>query len=74
MVELKPIVIQKASEEGARGEGQSPFGKMKECNDFVNIFHGKRFAVRGAPVDKGFLLQQPLRNQALKVVEGALTV
>jgi hypothetical protein len=74
MVELKPVVIQKASEEGTRGEGQSPFGKIKNCDNFVNIFHGKRFAKRGAPVDKGFLLQQPLRNKALKVVEGALTV
>jgi hypothetical protein len=53
MVKLKPVVIQKASEEGTRGEAQSPFG---------NIFHGKRFAVRGAPIDKGLFLQQPLRN------------
>jgi hypothetical protein len=62
MVKLKPILIQKASEEGTRGEGQSPFSKMEKCDDFVNIFHGKRFAVRGAPIDKGLFLQQPLGN------------
>jgi hypothetical protein len=62
MVKLKPVVIQKASEEGTKGEGQFPFGKMEKCDDFVNIFHEKRFAVRRAPIDKGLFLQQPLGN------------
>jgi hypothetical protein len=60
MMKLKPVVIQKAPEEGTRGEGQPPFGKMEKCGDFVNISHGKRFTVRGAPVDKVLFLQQPL--------------
>jgi hypothetical protein len=57
VMELKPVVIKKAAEERTRGEGQSPFGKMEKCDDFVNIFHGERFTVRGAPVDKVLLLQ-----------------
>jgi hypothetical protein len=43
VMELKPIIIKKATEERTRGEGQSPFGKMVKCDDFVNIFHGERF-------------------------------
>jgi hypothetical protein len=62
MMKLKPVVKQKALKEGTRGEGQSPFGKMEKCDDFVNTFHGERFTVRGAPVDKVLLLQQPLGN------------
>jgi hypothetical protein len=62
VMKLKPVVLQKASEEGTRGEGQSPFGKMEKCDDFVNIFHGERLTVRGAPVDKVLFLQQPLGN------------
>jgi hypothetical protein len=62
MMKLKPVVIQKASEEGTRGEGQSPFGKVEKCDDFVNILHGERLTVKGAPVDKVLFLQQPLRN------------
>jgi hypothetical protein len=44
VMELKPIIIKKATEERIRGEGQSPFGKMVKCDNFVNIFHGERFA------------------------------
>jgi hypothetical protein len=62
VMELKPVIIEKAVEERTRGEGQSPFGKIVKCDDFVNIFHGKRFTERGAPVDKILLLQQPLGN------------
>jgi hypothetical protein len=62
MMKLKPVVIQKASKEGTRGGGQSPFGKMEKCDDFVNIFHGERFTVSGVPVDKVLFLQQPLGN------------
>jgi hypothetical protein len=62
MMKLKPVVIQKASEEGTRGEGQSPFGKVEKCDDFVNILHGERLTVRGAPFDKVLFLQQPLGN------------
>jgi hypothetical protein len=62
VMELKPVVIQKAAEETTRGEGQSPFRKMEKCDNLVNILHGERFTVRGAPVDKVLLLQQPLRN------------
>jgi hypothetical protein len=73
-MELKPVEIKKASEETARGEGQTLFGKMVKCDDFVYIFHGKRFAKRGAPVDKTFLLKQTLRNKFHEIIVGALTV
>jgi hypothetical protein len=62
VVKLKPVVLQKAPEERTRGEGQSPFSKMEKCDDFINIFHGERFTVRGAPADKVLFLQQPLGN------------
>jgi hypothetical protein len=57
VMELKHVIIKKATEERTRGESQSPFGKMVKCDDFVNTFHGKRFTERGAPVDKILLLQ-----------------
>jgi hypothetical protein len=74
VMELKPVVVKKAAEERTSGEGQSPFGKMVECDDFVDILHGERFTERGAPVDEIFLLQQPLGNKFFQIVEGALTV
>jgi hypothetical protein len=43
MMELKPVVVKKTSEKGARGEGQTPFSKMVKCDDFVHIFNGERF-------------------------------
>jgi hypothetical protein len=43
VMELKPVIIKKAAEERTRGEGQSPFGKVVKCDDFINIFHGERF-------------------------------
>jgi hypothetical protein len=74
MMELKPVEIKKATEKRARGEGQTPFGKMVKCDDFVYIFHGERFAKRGVPVDKILVLEQSLGNKFIEVVEGALTV
>jgi hypothetical protein len=74
MMELKPIEIKKATEKRARGEGQTPFGKVVKCDDFVYIFHGERFTKRGAPVDKTLVLEQSLGNKLIEVVEGALTV
>jgi hypothetical protein len=62
VMELKPVIIKKATEERTSGEGQSPFGRIVKCDDFINIFHGKRFMERGAPVDKILLLQQPFKN------------
>jgi hypothetical protein len=59
VMELKPVIVKKAAEERTRGEGQSPFGKMVKCDDFVNIFHGKKFTERGAPVDKVFSCSNP---------------
>jgi hypothetical protein len=44
VMELKPVIVKKATEKRTRGEGQTPFGKMVKCDDFVNIFHGERFA------------------------------
>jgi hypothetical protein len=43
VMELKPVIVKKATEKRARGEGQTPFGKMVKYDDFVNIFHGERF-------------------------------
>jgi hypothetical protein len=74
VMEVKPVEIKKATEERERGEGQALFGKMVKCDDFVYIFHGKRFAKRGAPVDKTFFLEQTLGNKFSKIVVGALTV
>jgi hypothetical protein len=71
VMELKPVVVKKAAKERTSGEGQSPFGRMVECDDFVDILHGERFTERGAPVDKIFLLQQPLGNKFFQIVEGA---
>jgi hypothetical protein len=55
VMELKPVVVKKASKERARREGQTPFGKMVKCDDFFYIFHGKRFAKREAPVETSFM-------------------
>jgi hypothetical protein len=74
MMELNPVVVMKATEKRARGEGQTPFGKMVKCDDFVYIFHRERFAKRGAPVDKILILKQSLGNKFIEVVKGALTV
>jgi hypothetical protein len=43
VMELKPVIVKKATEKRARGEGQTLFGKMVKCDDFVNIFHGEMF-------------------------------
>jgi hypothetical protein len=74
MMELKPVVVKKAMEKRARGEGQTPFGKMVKCDDFVYIFHGERFTKRGAPVDKILVFKQSLGNKFIEVVKGALIV
>jgi hypothetical protein len=74
VMEIKPVEIKKATEERARGEGQTPFGKMVKCDDFVYIFHGKRFMKRGAPVNKTFVLEQTLGNKFHENIVGALTV
>jgi hypothetical protein len=47
---------------------------MVKCDGFIYIFHGKRFAKRGAPVDKILVLEQSLGNKFIEVVKGALTV
>jgi hypothetical protein len=74
MMELKPLEIKKATEKRSRGEGQTPFGKMVKCDDFIYTYHGERFAKRGAPVDKTLVLEQSLGNKLIEVVEGVLTV
>jgi hypothetical protein len=74
VMELKPVEIKKAPEERARGEGQTPFGKMVKCDDFVYIFHRERFAKRGAPVNKTFFLEQTLENEFSEIVVGTRTV
>jgi hypothetical protein len=74
MMELKPVEIKKATEEGTGGEGQTPLSKIVEWDDFVYILHGKRLAKKRAPVDEIFLLKQSLRNKIQEVVIGALTI
>jgi hypothetical protein len=74
MMELKPVEIKKATEKGARGEGQTPFCKMVKYDDFIYIFHGERFTKRGAPVDKTLVLEQSLGNKFIEIIDGALTV
>jgi hypothetical protein len=41
-MELKPVEVKKASEERARGKGQTPFGKMLKCDDFIYMGRGSR--------------------------------
>jgi hypothetical protein len=74
VMELKPVEIKKATKERARGEGQTPFGKIVKCDDFIYIFHRERFAKRGAPVDKTLVLEQTLGDKFFEIVVGALTV
>jgi hypothetical protein len=74
VMEFKPVEVKKASEERARGEGQTPFGKMVKCDDFIYINHRKRFVKRGAPVDKTFFLEQTLGNKFREIIVAALTV
>jgi hypothetical protein len=66
VMELKPVEIKKASEERTRVEGQTPFSKMVKCDNFVHIFHGKRFAKRGAPVHKTFSWIKPLETSFMR--------
>jgi hypothetical protein len=66
VMELKLVIVKKATEKRARGEGQTPFGKMVKCDDFVNIFLGERFAERGAPTDKILVLEQPLKTSLIR--------
>jgi hypothetical protein len=47
---------------------------MVKYDDFVYIFHGERFAKRGAPVDKTLVLEQTLGNKFFEIVVGTLTV
>jgi hypothetical protein len=74
VMELKPVEIKKATEKRARGKGQTPFDKMVKYDDFIYIFHGKRFAKIRAPVDKTPVLEQTLGNKFFEIVVGALTV
>jgi hypothetical protein len=74
VMELKPVEIKKATKKRARGEDQTPFGKMVKCDNFVYIFHGERFVKRGAPVDKTLVLEQSLGKKFIEIVVGALTV
>jgi hypothetical protein len=73
MMELKPVEIKNATE-GIGGEGQTPFSKMVELDNFVYILHGKRLVKRRVPVDEIFPLKQTLRNKIQAVIIGALTV
>jgi hypothetical protein len=74
MMELKPVVVKKATEKRAGGDGQTPFSKMVKCDDFIYIFHGERFSKGGALVDKILVLEKSLGNKFIEVIKGALTV
>jgi hypothetical protein len=52
MMKLKPVEIKEATEERRSGEGQSPFGKVVKCDDFVNIFHMKTMVKSRMPVTR----------------------
>jgi hypothetical protein len=50
-------------------------GGLSACgSELRQIFHGKKFAKRGAPVDKPFVLKQTLGNKIHEFVVGALTI
>jgi hypothetical protein len=68
MMKLKPVEIQKASEQGTSGEGQSPFGKMEKCDDFNNIFHGERFTVRGRQLTRFFSCSNPSETRLFRLL------
>jgi hypothetical protein len=60
VLQLNPIVVEKTMEEGASGEGESPFRERVERNDLIDIFHGKWIAKRKAPIDEiPYLKQTP---------------
>jgi hypothetical protein len=61
VMELKLIIIKKATKEGTSGEGQSPFGKMEECD----ILHGERFTVRGRQLTRFFSCSNPSETSLL---------
>jgi hypothetical protein len=60
VLQLNPIEVEKTAEEGASGEGESPFRERAERNDLIDVFHGKWIAKRKAPMDEiPFLKQTP---------------
>jgi hypothetical protein len=68
MMELKPVEIKKTTEERARGEGQTPFGKMVKCDDFVYIFHGGRFAKEGRQLTRDLSWSNPSEMSLLRLL------
>jgi hypothetical protein len=63
VLQLNPIEVEKTTEEGASGEGESPFRERAERNDFIDIFRGKWIAERKAPIDEIPFLQQTPQYQ-----------
>jgi hypothetical protein len=68
VMELKPIIVKKATEKRARGEGQTPFGKMVKCDDFVNIFHGKGSWNEGRQLIRFLSWSNPLETSLLRLL------
>jgi hypothetical protein len=60
VLQLNSIEVEKTTEEGASGEGESPFRERAERNDLIDVFHGKWIAKRKTPIDEiPFLKQTP---------------
>jgi hypothetical protein len=68
VMELKPLITKKATEERTRGEGQSPFSKMVTCDDFVNIFHGKGSRKEGRQLTRFFSCSNPSETSLFRSV------
>jgi hypothetical protein len=65
---LKPVVVKKAAEERTSGEGQSPFGKMVECDDFVDISMGKGSRKEGRQLTRFFSCSNPSETSFFRLL------
>jgi hypothetical protein len=66
VMELKPVIVKEATEERTRGEGQTPFGKMVKCDDFINIFHGKGSRNEGHQLTRFLSWSNPSETSLLR--------
>jgi hypothetical protein len=74
VVELKTIVIKKATEKVTGGEGQFPFNKILKQDSLVDILVRIRLMERRALLNNMPFLKMTLFHKTQEVVSGALTV
>jgi hypothetical protein len=66
VMELKLVIVKKATEKRARGKGQTLFGKMVKCDDFVNIFYGKGSRNEGRQLTRFLSWSNPSETSLLR--------